>query len=164
MDKCGSRVLLRDPLPFVGARPERAHQWPGLRMLCQGHRFPLGHGEAGAPDRGPAEPPLPQGAGLPHAVGGLPRGAVPVLTGCSRKTGDVPAASGLRRHSPAKPAAGFPLPYGAVYDAGKSRLSPFRVRANASRPRFLPLSVHEGYALMDRQGQCYTSEWNWGVD
>ncbi|MCY4148324.1 MAG: hypothetical protein OXF73_03030 [Gammaproteobacteria bacterium] len=105
-------------------------------MLPQGHRFPAGQRGAGAPGREPAEPPPPQVAGLSHAARGLPRGAGPVLTDYSGQTGNAPAASGLWRRSPAKPAGGLALPHGADYDAEKSRLSPFRVRANASETRF----------------------------
>ncbi|MCY4227169.1 MAG: IS30 family transposase [Gammaproteobacteria bacterium] len=40
------------------------------------------------------------------------------------------------------------------------------VAASALNKRFAPtvspLSVHEGYAFMDRQGQCCTSDLNWG--
>ncbi len=39
----------------------------------------------------------------------------------------------------------------AVYNAGRSRLSPFRTRVGASESGF-PLSVHEVIAFMDRQG------------
>ncbi len=79
--RAGGGVLLRDPVPFVGARPERARQRPGSPVLSQGQRFLAGHGATGAAGRGPAEPPPPQGAGLPHAVRGLsPRPGLALTT------------------------------------------------------------------------------------
>ena len=75
----------------------------------------------------------------------------------------MPAASGLRRRSPAKPAAGPALPHGADYDAGKSGLSPFRVRASASETRFPPCLSMRLRLHGQTGGQCCTSDWNWGV-
>ncbi len=121
----GRGILLRDSVPFVGTWPERARQRPGSRVLPEGRRFPPGHDGAGARGRGPAEPPPVQGAGLPHALRGLPRGAVPVLI--------LPVWTGLRA-APAGLASGLAMPPGTVYNAGKLGLSPLRGRTNTPLP------------------------------
>ncbi len=90
----------RDPVPFLGARPERARQRPGAPVLPEGRRLPPGRGGAGARGRGPAEPPPPQGAGLPHALRGLPRGTGPARTLPPGRSRAAPAKGGRCTRTP----------------------------------------------------------------
>lgn len=67
-------IFLRPAVPFLGARAERAHQWPGPAVFSEGdglHRSGRRPGPAGS---GPAQRPSAPGIGLPHAGGGVRRG------------------------------------------------------------------------------------------
>ncbi|MCY4226096.1 MAG: hypothetical protein OXF20_00080 [Gammaproteobacteria bacterium] len=62
------------------------------------------------------------------------------------RTSEVQTETGRWMHMPAGPAPGLAGPDCVVYDAGKSRLSPFRVRVNASRSWFFPVCLVLTYA------------------